>query len=59
MRSVRWGLTSVPPLATAAATMAIWRGVASRPPWPIATRPMSTWLLDAGVRPLDVNTPLT
>ncbi len=35
------GFISTPPLATVAATSAIWRGVASSRSWPIATRPMS------------------
>ena len=32
----------MPPLAIVWATVAIWSGVTSRSPWPIATRPMST-----------------
>ena len=49
-RSVRRGTISLPPLATAAATIAICSGVTWSPPWPIAIRPMSSSGLPGGQR---------
>jgi hypothetical protein len=41
-RLVKWGTISLPPLATAAATIAICSGVVLTPPSPIPIRPMSS-----------------
>src|SRR4051794_8533604 len=57
MRSVRWGRMSLPSLATADATIAIWKGVTWSRSWPIATRPMSTAAVGSISRPLS-NIPL-
>src|SRR5579859_6283080 len=38
----RYGFGTMPPLATVAATIAIWRGVATMLNWPNASRPGST-----------------
>ena len=44
--STRWGVTSQPPLATAAYSRAIWIGVTCKAPWPMAEVMVST-----GVQP--------
>ena len=61
-RAARCGVISFPPLATAAATIAICSGVTSIPPWPMPIRPMSSAGLAGGyglpfgrVRPADVD----